>query len=292
MKKLILLLLVTLCSCSNIQTKKEEQLSISDKTLILINQAIDDYNNDRIEEKENKYKKSISRLPVEIDKIEPIKNLNELKKIKNKDVTSTTYEASYSLGKYDMIFKIYNYGDDFFQYGETAFTINLDDVVVNDPQFNDIRNILKPLLDENRSVLTWLYGLDVTLGEESTVNKGYYKILKIGPYENIKTINALKEKAESIFTKDFLEISYKTAFENEDSIYKEINNELYCIQASILDIQEEGKPYDITKIVATKEKQDTILIDILLSLGDYTLNEVNRIVLIKTETGYRFNIAY
>ena len=109
-------------------------------------------------------------------------------------------------------------------------------------------------------------------------------------HNKYNSIQELKDKAESIFTQDFLSTYYQVAFESEDPIYREINGDLYC-SISESDIYE-GLPYDTSRIIATKETDNEILVDLVVSFGQDIDSELQRIILVKTDQGLRFNNVY
>ncbi|NLP22215.1 MAG: hypothetical protein GX368_05270 [Erysipelotrichaceae bacterium] len=298
MKKFLYIMLIIflfLSGCNKSSNNPDEEVSFDsipndEKVLIMINQAIDDYNNNLINEKEKEWNTTISPLPIEIDSIPNINSLKELKDIKIKNrITNAVFDGLYELGDYSMIFEIFNYGTSYWLNGVTSFIVDLDTIELNNPDYKEIKNTLDSLMSEDIEVLAWLYGVNVDLGAESNEYPGFYKVISIGPYK-YKSIQDLKDKAETIFTTDFLATYYQVAFENEDPIYKEIEGELYC-SISESDIYD-GLPYDTSRIIATKETENEILIDLVVSFGEDVDSTVQRIVLIKTENGLRFNNVY
>ena len=258
MKKAILTLIIFLIFITGCKNKvihddqgniiTPEPTSESEKTLYMIQQAIDDYNDDKISEREIEWNTTISPLPIEIKEIPQISSLNTLKDIKIEDrITNTVFDGAYVLDKYIMIFEIYNFGNNFWLNGKTSFQVDVKSILVNNPEFTEIKTILDSLLKDDLDILASLYGIDVELGEESSTYPGFYKLLSTNKF-NYKTIAELKEKAESIFTSEFLLPYYEVSFENEDPIYREIDGILYC-SMSDSDIFD-GLPYDTTRIVA------------------------------------------
>lgn len=292
---IILIIFLFLSGCNKSSNNPDEEVSFDsipndEKVLIMINQAIDDYNNNLISEKEKEWNTTISPLPIEIDSIPNINSLKELKDIKIKNrITNTVFDGLYELGDYSMIFEIFNYGTSYWLNGVTSFIVDLDTIELNNPDYKEIKNTLDSLMSEDIEVLAWLYGVNVDLGAESNEYPGFYKVNSIGPYK-YKSIQDLKDKAETIFTTDFLATYYQVAFENEDPIYKEIEGELYC-SISESDIYD-GLPYDTSRIIATKETENEILIDLVVSFDEDVDSTVQRIVLVKTENGLRFNNVY
>lgn len=267
-----------------------EPTSDTEKALFMINQAIDDYNNGVIKEKEIEWNTTIKPLPIEIESIPNIKSINELDDIEIKNrITNAVYDGLYKLDKYSMIFEIYNYGTSFWLNGTTSFQIDINSIEVNNPKFSEIKTTLDKLMEEDIEVLAWLYGVNVELGQESIEYPGFFKVNLVGP-NKYNSIQELKNKAESIFTQEFLSTYYQVAFESDDPIYREIDGDLYC-SISESDIYE-GLPYDTSRIIATKETDNEILVDLVVSFGEDIDSELQRIVLIKTENGLRFNNVY
>ena len=267
-----------------------EPTSDTEKALFMINQAIDDYNNGVIKEKEVEWNTTIKPLPIEIESIPNIKSLNELDDIEIKNrITNAVYDGLYNLDKYSMVFEIYNYGTSFWLNGTTSFQVDVDSIEVNNPKFSEIKSTLDTLMAEDIEVLAWLYGVNVKLGQESGEYPGFFKVNLVG-HNKYNSIQELKDKAESIFTQDFLSTYYQVAFESEDPIYREINGDLYC-SISESDIYE-GLPYDTSRIIATKETDNEILVDLVVSFGQDIDSELQRIILVKTDQGLRFNNVY
>ena len=267
-----------------------EPTSDTEKALFMINQAIDDYNNGVIKEKEVEWNTTIKPLPIEIESIPNIKSLNELDDIEIKNrITNAVYDGLYNLDKYSMVFEIYNYGTSFWLNGTTSFQVDVDSIEVNNPKFSEIKSTLDTLMAEDIEVLAWLYGVNVELGQESVEYPGFFKVNLVGP-NKYNSIQELKDKSESIFTQDFLSTYYQVAFESEDPIYREINGDLYC-SISESDIYE-GLPYDTSRIIATKETDNEILVDLVVSFGQDIDSELQRIILVKTDQGLRFNNVY
>ena len=267
-----------------------EPTSDTEKALFMINQAIDDYNNGVIKEKEVEWNTTIKPLPIEIESIPNIKSLNELDDIEIKNrITNAVYDGLYNLDKYSMVFEIYNYGTSFWLNGTTSFQVDVDSIEVNNPKFSEIKSTLDTLMAEDIEVLAWLYGVNVELGQESAEYPGFFKVNLVGP-NKYNSIQELKDKSESIFTQDFLSTYYQVAFESEDPIYREINGDLYC-SISESDIYE-GLPYDTSRIIATKETDNEILVDLVVSFGQDIDSELQRIILVKTDQGLRFNNVY
>lgn len=267
-----------------------EPTSDTEKALFMINQAIDDYNNGVIKEKEVEWNTTIKPLPIEFESIPNIKSLNELDDIEIKNrITNAVYDGLYNLDKYSMVFEIYNYGTSFWLNGTTSFQVDVDSIEVNNPKFSEIKSTLDTLMAEDIEVLAWLYGVNVELGQESVEYPGFFKVNLVGP-NKYNSIQELKDKSESIFTQDFLSTYYQVAFESEDPIYREINGDLYC-SISESDIYE-GLPYDTSRIIATKETDNEILVDLVVSFGQDIDSELQRIILVKTDQGLRFNNVY
>lgn len=292
---IIVLLLITGCSKEVSYDDKgnavtPEPTSDTEKVLFMIKQCIDDYNSGTISELEKQWGTTINPLPLDLEQIPQVDSLSQLKNVKITDrITSSVYDGSYDVGKYTIIFEIYNYGTNFWLNGKSSFLINVDSIEVNNPAYSDIKKTLDTFLSEDREVLAWLYGVNVELGQEHQTEKGYYKVNSIGKYK-YNSIQELKNKADSIFTQEFLTTYYSVAFDAEDPIYKEIDGNLYCSlsESNIYD----GLPYDTTRIISIKELDTEVLVDIVVKFGDDVSPELQRIKLVKTDAGLRFANVY
>ena len=84
-----------------------EPTSDTEKALFMINQAIDDYNNGVIKEKEVEWNTTIKPLPIEIESIPNIKSLNELDDIEIK-TNCTNTDSNNSNNIFTIIIPVYD----------------------------------------------------------------------------------------------------------------------------------------------------------------------------------------
>ena len=277
---------------SNGPVATEDTMTVEEKELKMIQSAIADYNEDRILEQEDTLKTSITKLPVEITSLPEISQLSDLTPVEDSDLQSNTaYVGKYTVNdKYDVTFKIYHpTGGNFWLNGEVLFEIDPSKVTVNDPQYENYRNILNPLLENERKVINYLYGLDVNLSGEPTLDGQYYEVLGFDGAD-IHSIDDLKAFAQTVFTADYLQqYFYKNAFEGEFPIYKELDGKLYCLPTEITPLN--LNQYDIGYIIAVRETEDRVTINLLTSVMNQVQPEVKEIHLLPTAEGYRLVAA-
>ncbi len=287
MKKIIFLFAILfMVGCNDNKAIDENDISDEEKIIMMINQCIDDYNNNLIDEKEIEYNTTIKPLPINIGEIENISSLNDLNKRDSKNaITSAVYTGEYKINEYYMIFEIYNYGNNFWLDGESGFEIDIESIIVNNPEYSEAKLILDNLIKNNRLVLQHLYGVGIEKGIENSEEAGFFEVIN-----SYKNIDEIKKEAENTFTSEFLKEYYDIAFNNEDPIYKEIDGKLYVSETDIT--LSEGLPYDTSRIVAVTENDNEMLVDIVIAFGEDVSNELQRITLVKTDAGYRLNNAY
>ncbi|MEF9968145.1 MAG: hypothetical protein RR766_06475, partial [Longicatena sp.] len=108
--------------------------------------------------------------------------------------------------------------------------------------------------------------------------------------ENPTSIDQIKTYVEETFDKTFISKFYPEVFESESPIYIEDDGTLYCIQntPSITD----EIVYDTSLIISSQEIENEILIDIVSSYGEIIDPELKRIIITKSENGYRLGGLY
>lgn len=283
MKKIIALLFL-LVGCTSQQNKITDAQQ-KEQILMMINQSIEDFNDNNIQQLEIKYHKDIPEKPSFIDTIQPIQSLNELKSLNDTDtVTNALYTGVYPLEKCDMVFKIYTIGDNFWLNGEVSFEIKQSEIVVNNPEYANIKQELDSLLSKSHQYFPYLFGvLQIDMNDSKD---DFYRVTE----PSIHSIDDIKALESQVFTDDFLQNFYTAAFDSEDPIFKMINNHLYCIEseAPIGNFL----PYDTTRIINVIEEENQVLIDLVVQYEDDAYIEIERIILVKTENGYRFNNLY
>lgn len=293
MKKILLILfsIIFILGCQNKNIKNETvELTNEEKILLMINQCIDDYNSNLIKDREVEWNTTIKPLPINVKNIKNITSLKELKEINPQNkITSAVYIGTYDIGDYNMVFEIFNYGNNFWLNGEVNFEVKLETIKIDNPQFSEIKKTLDNLLEYNIETFAYLYGVGIQLGKESETDKGFYMVENNGNYI-FNSISDIKQKVENIFTTEFLEKYYNIAFNSEDPIFKEIDGKLYCYETDTTIA--ESLPYDTSRIIATKEENNNLLIDLVITFDQDVSNELQRIILVKTENGYRLNNTY
>ncbi|MCF0125032.1 MAG: hypothetical protein HUJ68_04635 [Clostridia bacterium] len=302
MKKLIIVLLAFSCliGCSKKQETEIDDLgrevevdpvSKEEKILTMINECINDYNNNVINEKEIEWNTTIPKKPIEIEYINEISSLSKLKETKDDDlITNAIYVGIYDLDQYNMIFKIYKASDSFWLYGKVSFELkDINSIGDKQDQFITTKNELDYLLTEGRKRLPYLYGINTEKGYESTEYPGYYELVSMDNYRPT-TIQDIKNIIEEVFSSNFVESYYESAFNQDSGIYKEINGRLYVADSEITIFH--GLSYNTSKIVAIQENEDELLIDLLATEGEYTSPQIERIRLEKSEQGWRLDNAY
>lgn len=267
-------------------TKTDEE-----KMLDMIQSCIKDYNEDKIKEREDYLQTIIPKLPIGIESLPEISSLEQLsEQTFDKTQTNAFYIGTYQIkDDYSMKITIYKpTTGSFWLNGAIQFQIDPSQVEKNNPNFSFYRDELNRIFSSKYNILNWLYGIDLTLGEE--VEDGYFEVLQIGN-TNIHSIDELKSYAEQVFTKDFLENNYYPAsFTNEGSVFKEINGVLCCVQSELAapnQIQ-----YNPSYIVQIRENDTSTDIDILYQILDQIQPTIQRIQLNKTEHGFRLSNAY
>lgn len=305
MKKSFLVLLAAIFMISGCSQKKnidysngpvvnEQTLSDAELELQLIQTCIDDYNNDRIAEREEYYGIDIAPLPINIDSIPEVTSLNQLDISKEQSENSNAdFVATLAIDdQYSIQFTLYHITEsDFWLNGTSSFLINTETAVKDDSAFSAYKSELDRLLADETDILNWMYGMDVTLSETEGPIAGYYEVLSIGT-SDIHSIDELKAFAETVFPKSYLESSYyPSAFDTDSAIYKEADGILYCAASGFYP-EDPTSIYDTDYIAAASDDGTSVSIDILKKVMDQVQPELHRIVLIHADNGYLLSTAY
>ncbi|MEG0176738.1 hypothetical protein [Anaerorhabdus sp.] len=290
MKKIltILALSLILIGCSD-KSNEPKELTFDEKMLLLIQECISDYNTN-VAADSIIHTIDTPALPVQIITIPQIESLKDLKE-RSDDHSNAVYIAELPIDQYKMVFHLYGECDSFWQCGEASFEVDTETIMPNNPQLSSVKSILDPLLDKNREVFNYLYGIGADLDEvESEKYPGYYKVIYTAGIENPTSIDQIKTYVEETFDKTFISKFYPEVFESESPIYIEDDGTLYCIQntPSITD----EIVYDTSLIISSQEIENEILIDIVSSYGEIIDPELKRIIITKSENGYRLGGLY
>ena len=265
-----------------------------EKELAMIQDAVSTYNDNKVSETSDYYGVTIPDLPLEVDSLPQVNSLSDLTILDTDPMmTNSVLTAEMPIDSaYTIIFTIYHAtGESFWLNGTVEFQQNLDAVTVDDPQYADIRNTLSSLLSQQKTILNWFYGLNVTVGDTPVEGTEYYPVVSVEGLSS-PSIAAMKEAAEKIFTADYLNASfYPSAFDGEEPMYHEINGQL-CKRESDMTSMLDGESYATDYIAAVSNQDDHILIDIHTTILDQVQPTIRRIVLLNTDSGIRLSAAY
>lgn len=301
-KKLIALLCASLLcvGCTGQKNPSEEEDPTSngpvvqidertpeEKELAMIQSCVEDYNTDQIAKREEYYMISIPELPIGITKLPEVKSMKDLEEIPLKEYEmNIAYKGKMNIGEnYDVVYTITDpTGGAFWINGYIQFEIDPKKVKENDPQFASVRSQIQPLIEKRQEVLDDLCGINVEYDMEHEQD-GYYPIVKMNN-QTPSNIEQMKQLAESVFTKEFLEERYyPNCFDSEHPTYKMIGNQLY---GHPTDLQVENqKVIDPRYIVAAKESKDGLRVDVLYRIMDQLQPVIKTFHFVKTEAGYR-----
>lgn len=267
-------------------------LSDEEKILLMIQSCIDDYNQNKISEREEYFQTQFPPLSIEVSSLPEIISLSDLQPVEeDTSITNTAFVGEYQIDeKYSARFTVYKpTTDSFWLNGKIEFLVDIDQVSVNNAEFANTKAKLDRMLRNAESILNTLHGINATLDfDQPGPEEGYYRYLP-GP-DGATSIYQLKSIAESIYTKDFLEENYYiTAFEGDYPLFLEKNGQLYCAEVDIF--SPFTNDYDTSRIIATKEEGDFLYIDILMNRYGQLEPTIYRLVLVSTEEGYRFPTA-
>ena len=301
---LVLLLLLTACG------KKEEAHPVSgteygpvveedtrtdeEKQLAMIQNCISDYNTGRISEVEDYLDTNLHPLPIGITSLPEISSLKDLKPEPDyMENSNVSFAGSYEISENRRaLFLIYEpTGGSFWLNGVILFQTDPSKAVVDAPEFAEYRTALENLLSRENQVLSWLYGLNLTLSEQEGPFPGYYEVLSMGG-QKPSSLDEIKAIAEEVFTKDYLEKNfYYSAFYNDSAMFKEQDGKVYCAKSEMT-AQQNSSIYNTHYILAAEKKDQMVLIDLLAeSTGEIQPN-IRRLTLAETDRGYRLPCAY
>ena len=311
MKKLTGLLLLSLClvlpACKKPEEDpvptgteygpivEEDERTDEEKQLAMIQNCISDYNTGRISEVEDYLDTTLHPLPIGVTSLPEISSLKDLTPEPDyMENSNVSYAGSYAIDDvHRTVFLIYEpTGGSFWLNGVILFQVNPEEILVDNPEFTDYRNVLSSLFAKETKVLPWLYGLNLTLSETESSERGYYEVLSMGGMKP-SSIDDIKAQAEEVFTKDYLENNfYYSAFYNEHAMFKEIDGKVCCAESEMT-IQPSANSYNVHYIIAAEEAEDKVSLDILTNsnTGEIQPN-IRRLYLAKTPEGYRLPSAY
>lgn len=274
---------------------EEDPRSDEEKELAMIQGCIEDYNTNRIPEVEAYLNTQLHPLPLEVESLPEISSLNDLKTEKGYDeTTNACYAGSYMVNdKYKVVFLIYEpTGGSFWLNGRVLFQIDPELVTVDDPQYTEYRNAMTSLLSREKTILNWLYGLNLTLSEtECAELPGYYEVLQMGNTAP-SSLDEIRMIAEQVFTKDYLEENfYYSAFYSESAMFKELNGKVYCADSEMI-AQNSSSIYNPHYIIAAEEKDGIVYLDMLSDSVNEIQPDIKRLTMAVTENGYRLPAAY
>ncbi|MCI5773056.1 MAG: hypothetical protein MR210_00670 [Erysipelotrichaceae bacterium] len=293
MKKIILFIL-TLFLLVGCNEKKEydafgqevtpDPVSDSEKMVMMINDCIKAYNENKINDLELQYSTTLPDLPLELTTLPELVSYNELEDSEIIGTNADFIKIYHIDDKYSIQFQLYEPLNSIWLDSKYTFLVNPDHIIKNDPTFAKEKNILDEILTKQEIVINLLYGSGITLSNPHPSKENYYEVVE---YQSIDEIKSL---AEDVFTQEYLVNLYEIAFEQENAIYLEENSKLYAsettssINARI--------PYNTSYIVATSYEDNKLLVDITAGYGDDILPQIYRIILIDEGKGYRLNNNY
>lgn len=294
MKKILILLLsiFLLCACSKKEDTQYDQfgnivtadpVSDDEKVITIVNQCITDYNEGNIDEKQNTWNVNLPDKPIGLDNISLVENINQLESIED-NTTNADYIYLYDIDNYQMKFKLFSPFNEFYLDGELSYIVNVDNVSKDNPSYKNEKKLLDSLLAESNNILNLLYGLDVELGNESKTNAGYYEFVSFNN-QSFNSIDQIKNYANKVYANSYLEDIYKITFEGDDPIYINVGKKLYVRETDT--VIKQILPYDTSYILNCDYHEDSLDIDILISYGEYPVNEVHRISLVKENGNYK-----
>lgn len=264
-----------------------------EKKLAMLQDAVSTYNDHKIEDTEERLNITIPPLPIGIEALAEIQSLKDLEEIKDDEMnTNTAYIGKAKINdSYTVVYHIYSLtGGSFWLNGKITFEQDIKSIVKNNPDDAMIRNTLAMLLQKEKIVLNALYGLSVTLDENSEEN-GYHPVTAIEGIDML-SIDGLKSLAQEVFTQDYLQTHfYSSAFDDDNSVFKEINGVLYAQDTGLSSIPN-NQSYALEYIAATQENETTIDIDVHTSIFADVLPQITRIQLVKTDNGLRLSTTY
>ncbi len=268
-----------------------------EKELEMIQNCIADYQADTITDAEERLENQgihFPNLPLELDSLPEITSLNDLTQVEvDSSISNIYYTGMYLVNdKYQVYFMIYNpSGGSFWLNGGIQFEIDPSLVMADDPQYSEYRSALKDLLAQENDVLCWLMGINVTVSEEEGPAEGYHEVLAMGD-NNPRTIDDVKAIAEKVFTQDYLEQNYyPAAFDRDSSTFLEQNGKLYCAD-TIISEQKSSYSLNPSYIIAAKEDNGIIQLDMLADVNGEVQPIIHRVQLARIDGGFRLPEVY
>ena len=298
MKRIIAvcLLFMGLCGCfnkeetvdtSNGPIVSQDSLTDQEKVLMMVQSCVSDYNEGKIEEREEYFQTKLPPLPIEVTSLPEISSLNDLTEINEPEkYQNAFYVGEYKINdKYSARFIIYKpTKDSFWLNGKLEFLVDPDQVIQNNEEFASTRASIEPLINNADHILNILYGVDVSRSENE-VEPGYSQY--IPENDGLATIEGIKATAESIYTTEFLETTYyDSSFNGPTPIYKMVGGTL-CVSTNDLPEAPIQKTYDLSRIVAVKEDDAALYVDILVEMYGQLQPNVYQIKFVKTDNGLR-----
>ena len=273
---------------------EEDPRSDEEKELEMIQGCISDYNTNRIPEVEEYLNTQLHPLPLEVESLPEISSLKDLtKEDAYLETTNAAYAGSYLVNdKYKIIFLIYEpTGNSFWLNGRVLFQIDPSLVTIDDPQYTEYRTAMSSLLAQEKTILNWLYGLNLTLGNENPELPGYYEVLRMGSIKPT-SLDEIRATAESVFTREYLEENfYYSAFYSDSAMFKESNGAVYCAKSDMI-AQESSSIYNPHYIIAAEERDGIIYLDMLSDSVNEVQPDIKRLTMAVTPDGYRLPAAY
>ena len=272
---------------------EEDTRTDEEKELEMIQGCIQDYNTNRIPEVEEYLNTQLHPLPIEVEALPEITSLKDLTEEPSyTETTNVSYAASYLIdNKYKVIFLIFEpTGNSFWLNGRVLFQIDPALVDQDKPEFTEYRNAMEHLLNNEKQVLNWLYGLDLDLGEEGPF-AGYREVKSMGGTP-ITSVDQIKAIAEEIFTKEYLEKTfYYSCFYSESPMFKEADGKVWCASSDLI-TQEASYVYNPHYIIAAKTEGNTVYLDMLADSVGEIQPDIKRLTMEITDNGYRLPSAY
>ena len=264
-----------------------------EKELQMIQGCINDYNINRIPEIEEYLNTQLHPLPIEVESLPEISSLKDLTEEPSYiESSNVSYAASYLVNeKYKLVFLIFEpTGNSFWLNGRVLFQIDPALVEQDNPAYSEYRSAITYLLDNEKQVLNWLYGLDLDLGDEGPY-AGYREVRSMGG-SVITSVDQIKSIAESIFTKKYLEDTfYYSCFYSENPMFKEADGKVWCASGG-LTTQETSYTYNPHYIIAAKQEGNTVYLDMLADSVGEIQPDIKRLTMELTDSGYRLPAAY
>lgn len=271
---------------------EKDERTVEEKELEMIQSCIEDYNTGKIKEREEYFQTKLPTLPIGVDQLPQVSSLDDLTPMElNEEDQNFAFKGKQKLNDTEyVVYAITNpTGGWFWTNGSLYFEVDIDQVEKNNPKFKEIKSEIEPLLSNQASILNMLYGMGVTCSEDE-VEDGYFPVIAFGSHHP-KSIDDIKEIAEEVFTKEFLESNYyPSAFKGKNPIFKMINKKL-CCQLSWL-TEPPTKNYECSTILNVKEEKNTLEVDLLYSIIGKLQPSIQQIEFVKEKDGYRLPQAY